>query len=307
MSIRFSLLIGGIQLTLRHMNIFVAVCEENSITKAAQKLHIAQPAVSLAVKELEEHYDVKLFDRISKRLYLTEAGGKLLEYAAHIVSLFDDMEDNMRQWERSGKLKIGASITIGTHLMPRYVRDFYNCHPQSTIEVFIGSSDLIEKKILESELDFALIEGTVHSDRIVCSTFMKDRLAIICAPSNALCNSETVTMEQLLTQPLLLRESGSGTRELFDHILASFECTYAPSWESTSTEALINAVRNGLGVSVLPYMLVSEELENGSIIELKIENLHFDRGFHVIYHQNKLLTNMAKEFIEMCRNFDPQS
>lgn len=290
---------AGIPLTLRHMNIFMAVCEENSVTKAADKLHIAQPAVSLAVKELEQHYDVKLFDRISKRLYLTEAGLKLLEYASHIVSLFSEMENHMRQWERTGKLRIGASITIGTQLMPQYVSAFRKDHPESSIEVFISSSDLIEKKILQSELDFALIEGVVHSDSIVDHIFMKDRLAAVCAPSCALCAEEAITIEQLLSEPLLLRENGSGTRELFDHVMASFERTYAPSWESTSTEALINAVRNGLGVSVLPYMLVRDELMKGSIVELKTENLHFDRGFHVIHHKNKLLTSLAKEFIEM--------
>ena len=290
-------------MTLRHMTIFVAVCEDNSITKAAEKLHMAQPAVSLAVKELEEYYDVKLFDRLSKRLFLTDAGKKLLEYAAHIVSLFSDIGNNIRQWERSGKLRIGASITIGTHLMPKYVSAFYKGHPESNIEVFISSSDLIEKKILKSELDFALIEGIVHSDSIIGHTFMKDRLAAICAPSCALCKEDTITMEQLLSQPLMLRESGSGTRELFDHIMASFEYTYTPAWESTSTRALINAVSSGLGVSVLPYMLVQDELEKGSIVELKVANLHFDRGFHIIHHKDKLLTNMAKEFIEMCRDF----
>ncbi len=282
------------------MSIFVAVCEENSVTKAAQRLHIAQPAVSLAVKELEAYYDARLFDRISRRLHLTDAGRKMLEYASHIVSLFGEMENGMRQWERSGKLRIGASITIGTHLMPQYVSAFRKDHPESSIEVLISSSDLIEKKILQSELDFALIEGIVHSDSIVGHAFMKDRLAAICAPSCALCQEDAITMEQLLSQPLLLREPGSGTRELFDHIMASFERSYTPSWESTSTIALINAVKSGLGVSVLPYMLVLDELKRGSIVELKVENLHFDRGYHIIHHKNKLLTNLAKEFIAMC-------
>ena len=290
-------------MTLRHMSVFITICEENSITKAAEKLHIAQPAVSLALKELEEHYDVKLFDRIAKRLYLTEVGRNLLEYASHIVSLFGEMEDHASSWARSGKLRIGASITIGTHLMPQYVSAFYKNHPQSDIKVFIGSSDLIEKKILQSELDFALIEGTVHSDSIICSTYMKDRLAVICAPSSPLCKMERIAMEQLLSQPLLLRETGSGTRELFDHVMASLEFTYTPSWESTSTEALINAVQNGLGVSVLPYMLVREKIKSGGVVELKVEKMEFDRGFHVIYHKNKLLTEHAREFIEMCRSF----
>ena len=136
-------------MTLRHMKILVAVCAENSITKAAERLHIAQPAVSIAVKELEEYYGVKLFDRISRRLYLTDTGRTFLEYAAHIVALFDDMERSIRQWELSGKLRIGASITIGTHLMPRYVNAFYRNHPQSSIDVFIGSSDIIEKDSAE--------------------------------------------------------------------------------------------------------------------------------------------------------------
>ena len=290
-------------MTLRHLHIFVAVCEEDSITKAAEKLRFAQPAVSLAVKELEEYYDVKLFDRISKRLYLTDAGRKLLEYAAHIVSLFSEMEDNIRQWERSGKLRIGASITIGTHLMPQYVRAFGKTHPESSVEVLISSSEQIEKKILQSELDFALIEGIVHSSSIIDQPFMKDKLAAICAPSCALCKQRTVTIQQLLSQPLLLRESGSGTRELFDHLVASYEQAYTPAWESTSTVALINAVKNGLGVSVLPYMLVVEELKKGSVVELEMENVQLDRGFHIIYHKNKFLTGPAKEFMEMCRNF----
>ena len=283
------------------MKIFVAVCEENSVTKAADKLHIAQPAVSIAIKEIEDYYEVKLFDRISRRLYLTDIGRHFLEYAIHIVSLFDDMENNMRQWECSGNLRIGASITIGTHLMPGYVSAFYRIHPQSHIKVFIGSSELIEKKILQSELDFALIEGTVHSDSILCDTYRKDRLAVLCSPSDPLCENETISIEQLLSRPLLLREEGSGTRELFDHVLASLEYTYAPSWESTSTEALVNAAREGLGIAVLPYILVQAELEKGTLVELQVDNLHFDRGFHIIYHKNKLLTNPAKEFIEMYR------
>ncbi len=290
-------------MTVRHMKIFVTVCGEKSITKAAEKLHIAQPAVSIAVKELEDHYHVRLFDRISRRLYLTDIGRSFLEYATHIVSLFDDMESNMHQWERSGKLRIGASITVGTHFMPQYVRAFYETHPQARIEVFIGSSDLIEKKILQSDLDFALIEGAVHSDYIRSEIYQKDQLAVVCSPSDPLCGKGTVSMEQLLSRPLLLREKGSGTRELFDHALASLEYTYTPSWESTSTEALLNAVREGLGVSVLSDILVQEERKKGTIVELNVENLHLDRRFRIIYHKNKYLTNTSREFIEMCKDF----
>ena len=294
-------------MTLRHMRFFAAVCEESSITKAAQKLHVAQPAVSVAVKELEEYYGVKLFDRISRRLHLTDAGRKLLEYAVPIVSLFDDMESNVRRWERSGKVRVGASITIGTHLMPEYVSVFSKDHPEARVEVFIGSSDLIERKILQNELDFALIEGTVHSDSLLCDTYQRDRLVVVCSPDSPLLKMGTITPEQLLSQPLLLREVGSGTRELFDHVMATMEYAYTPAWESTSTQALVIAVAKGLGVSVLSYLFVKEELQNGLIAELHVENLRFDRGFHVIYHKNKHLTELSKSFIQMCRDFGAQA
>ena len=101
---------------------------------------------------------------------------------------------------------------------------------------------------------------------------------------------------------MLLRETGSGTRELFDHTLAALEYTYTPAWESTSTAALIKAACQGLGIAILPYMMVQEELEKGNVIELQVEKLHLDRGLHIIYHKNKRLTNLAGEFLAMCQN-----
>lgn len=290
-------------MTLRHIKIFVTVCEQNSITKAAEKLYITQPAVSYAIKELEEYYGIKLFDRISKRLYLTEAGKKFLDYAIHIVALFDEMESNVQHWGNAGKLRIGSSITIGSHLMPLYVRSFHENYPQTDIAVYIGSSDTIEKKVLLNELDFAFIEGIVHSDSIVSEAYMDDRLAVICNPSNSVYDGKLITIERFLGQPLLLREKGSGTRELVDNILESLGYSVKPSWESTSTVALINGVINGIGISVLPYLLVKDKLEEGTLVELRVQNLRFSRKFNIIYHKNKFLIPQAKEFIEMCRHF----
>lgn len=289
-------------MTLRHMKIFVAVCSECSITKAAQALHIAQPAVSIAVKDLEEYYGVKLFDRISRRIHLTDMGKRFLAYATHIVSLFGDLENNLRQWEFSAKLRVGASITVGTCLMPLYVQAFYERHPTANVEVFVGSSDMIENKILQNELDIALIEGIVHSDSILFDTYKKDRLSVVCSPNDPIYSTSSITIEQLLSRPLLLREIGSGTRELFDHVLTSLEYAYVPAWESTSTQALMNAARKGLGIAVIPYMLAQEKLKTGELVEVQVDGLRFERGFHMIYHKNKFLTGLAKEFMEICCN-----
>lgn len=292
---------GGVLLTLRHLKIFVTVCEMNSITKAAEKLYLAQPAVSRAIKELEEQYEIKLFDRISRRLYLTEAGKNLLSYARSIVDLFDEMEAKIRSQGITEKLRIGASITIGSYFMPDYVREFKTRFPQTPVFVTIDSSENIEKKILANELDFALIEGIAHLDSIISETYMDDELVVICGPNHAFRNGSVITLDQLLAEPLLLREKGSGTRELFDHILAAHSLSILPMWESTSTAALINAVSQGLGLSVLPYILVKEKLKQQEIATVRVQDLKFNRKFKIIYHKNKFLSSAAQAFIALCK------
>lgn len=288
-------------MTLRHLKIFLAVCEQNSITKAAEKLYISQPAVSNSIKELEDYYGIKFFDRISKRLILTEAGKRVLEYATHIVSLFDEMESNVRDMDKMGKLNIGSSMTIGTKFMPAFVRRFKDLYPQTDIRVIIDSSDVIEKKIQRGELDFGLIESVVHLESIISETFMDDELAIICNPSHPFCD-KSVNIDDFIKEQFLLREKGSGARELFDDVLTSQGYSLAPIWESTNTQALVNAVSNGLGISVLPYLLIKEELESGKIGLFTVNGLKLKRKFSIIYHKNKYLTSAAKAFIDMCKN-----
>lgn len=132
---------GGKPMTLRHFRIFVAVCKQGGITKAAESLYLAQPAVSLAVRELEEHYDVRLFDRIGRRLYLTEAGKEFLAYAERILALCDDLEKGARQWDEQSPLHIGSSMTIGTKLLPGLVRRFRQQYPAAKVTVEIKNSD----------------------------------------------------------------------------------------------------------------------------------------------------------------------
>ena len=135
-------------MTLRHMKIFHTLCENgNNTTRAAEMLHMTQPAISLAIKELEQYYGIVLFDRIGRRLRLTEAGQHFLEYAIHISSLFDDMETELRNWDSFGILRVGASITIGSQFLPGYVKTFYEVYPGTEIKVLIAPSDQLEEKI----------------------------------------------------------------------------------------------------------------------------------------------------------------
>ncbi len=290
-------------MTLRHMRIFVAVCQCNSVTAAAKKLFLAQPAVSLAIRELESYYGIRLFDRISKRLYITEQGKQFLNYATHIVALFDDMEKEIKDWDSVGTLRVGSSITIGTNLLPGYVKIFKSQYPQMNLQVVINNSEEIEKSIIANEIDLALIEGVVHYPQTVYEELMDDRLIIICGKTHPLNNCKEVQLKDLPKYDFILREKGSGGRELFDSTMLVNHIEVKPVWESVSTQAIIKAVIAGHGISVLPYLLVKQYLKSNEISEVKLTDVSFNRKFYIIYHKNKYLTNSARDFISICKNY----
>lgn len=287
-------------MTLRHLKIFVAVCEADSVTKAAQNLHLAQPSVSLAITELEEYYGVRLFDRISRKLLITELGKQFLEYATHIVTLFDKMETEIRNWDTAGVLRIGSSITIGNHLIPGYVKIFRDSHPQTKVQVTIDNSRNIEDRILTNDVDFALIEGIVHNDQIASQKFMEDELVLVSGQSHPLYAKDEVEIQDLMGYDFILREKGSGGRDLFDSTMVVHQIEIDPLWESVSNQAIIRAVAAGLGISVLPLKLLEKELSEGSLKRIEIRDVSFRRDYFVIHHRNKYLTESAKRFIEIC-------
>ena len=147
------------------MRIFVSVFQKNSITKAAQELHLAQPSVSLSIKELEEYYGIRLFDRIGRHIAPTECGEEFYEYAVHIVSLFDEIEKKMRNWDAFGTLRVGASITIGTHILPVLIHRYQEKFQNLTLEVKVSKSSSVEDDLIHSSIDLGLIE-TQPSHRI---------------------------------------------------------------------------------------------------------------------------------------------
>lgn len=292
-------------MTIRHLKILLAVCDSGyNATRAASELHMTQPAVSLAIRELEEYYGVALFDRIGRRLKITEAGQRFCEYASHIVSLFDDMEKGMRNWDSFGILRVGASITIGSHFLPNYVKAFYSRYPGTEVRTIIGPSDQLEQKILNNDLDFALIEGVAHVPSFVSEEYMEDHLVVICPADGGLRPGQEISIDEFRRQNFLLREQGSGTREVFDRAIEQAGFSVTPIWEAMSTTALVNAVINGLGISVLPHRMVVGPLERGLVIAVNVKGLVFQRKFRIIYHREKFLTSSAKAFIDLCRNYE---
>lgn len=228
-------------MTLRHMKIFVAVYQQKSITLASNSLHLAQPSVSLAIKELEEYYHIRLFDRLSRRIYPTENGHRFYEYALHIVSLFSEMENKIPAWDANAPLHIGSSITLGTCLLPSLVKAYQEQHPEIKIYVTVKNTGTIEQAVVDNQLDFALVEGTVTHPEIISEVFSADTLCMVAAPAHPLAANRTVTLADAASCPLLLREPGSAGREIVESLFLSGGIQIAPAWESVSTLALIRA------------------------------------------------------------------
>lgn len=288
-------------MTFRNLEIFVTVCETGGVTAAAEALFLSQPVVSMVIKNLEKEYNIKLFERISRTVYLTSAGKELYGYATHILSLMHEADDKLKRGGEVAEVRVGSSITIGTHYMPIAAKRFLEQYPYCPLIVKVNSSAVIEEMLLMNRLDFAIIEGIAQSKFILSERICEDKLIPVFSPSHPFAGMGTITAEQFFSEKMLLREPTSGTRAQFDSVAACAGKKIQPLWESTSTSALINAVSSGLGISVLPYKLVETELRSGKLQTARIEGITFKRYFNLVYHKNKQLSPIVRNCIHTCR------
>lgn len=289
-------------MTLRHMKIFVSVFQHSNITRAAEELHLAQPSVSFAVKELEDYYGIRLFDRIGRRISPTEAGKGFYEYAIHIVSIFDEMEKTIRNWDTMGTIRIGASITIGNYILPPVLRQYQEKFPNLRVEVTIKQSASVEQHVLNNDIDIGLIESQPEHRDIVSIPFMEDYLCAIFPVGHPLAQRGEVTLEQMAQYPFLMREKGSAGREILDAFFAIRQISVRPLWESTSTQAIVRGVAEGLGVAVLPSLLVQKDIREHTVQTVPFEQ-PLKRNLHIVYHKSKYLTENMNAFIALCRRW----
>lgn len=287
-------------MTIKHMKILIEVYQAQNITHAAQRLHMTQPAVTRAIQEIERYYGVCLFERFNKRLYVTESGRQFYTQALHIVESFDLMEKGLRNWDECGLLRLGASITLGNVLMPSLVADFQKKHPHLQIHVRISNSTTLQQMLCVNQLDLAFIEGSVKTPDLTVQPFGTGRLVLILPPDHPLGGMEEIHLQDLIHFPLLVRESGSGGRSFLSHVFAAYGLNIDPVWESTSTQALVQAVHAGLGISILPEQLVQSHIQQGFVITRPISEEGFERKYYIVWHKNKFLTTTAKELIDNC-------
>lgn len=289
-------------MTLRHLRIFTAVFRHSSITKASAALHLAQPSVSVAIKELEGYYGVQLFDRLGRRIVPTEEGKVFYGYASHILAAFDEMETRVRNSDRLGVLRVGASITIGTCILPELARCCREEMPGLRLEVSVCNSAEVEAAVLDNRVDLGLIETSPSSPGCTALPFMEDALCAIAAPGHPLAGKGEVSLHSLAEYPLLMREKGSAGREILEAAFALRGIPLQPLWESASTQAIVRAAAVGLGVAVLPRLLVQRDLDEGLVAEIPLRH-PIRRQLHILWHKNKFLSDSIRAFIALCQAY----
>lgn len=262
---------------------------------------MSQSAVSQAVSELEKYYDARLFERLSRKLYLTQAGEKLLGYARHIIRMNMDIEKEMQSLQHNGFIRLGASVTVGANVLPSLVAAFRQSHPETDVEVFEDNTEQVEKRLLGDKTDIGLVEGDTTSPDILCTPFMEDELVLVCGTNHRFAALPVVDPHELETENFIIRENGSGTRKTFEDVMTAHRLSWNVAWTCNNADTIKAAVTAGLGVSVISKRAVAREAKLGELIVRPLAGMQFLRSFKIIYHKNKYLTQPMKDFIGLCQ------
>ncbi len=284
-------------MTLRHLRIFVEVCDRGGVTRAAEALHVSQPVVSTALSELEGYYGIRLFDRINQRLVITDAGRVLCLKAKEVLSAFDGFESLAREGGERPTVRVGSSLTIAKDRLPALLARIGEEFPTVDLRIEVGATRDIEKRLADGSLDFALVEGRISLPGIVALPLSYDRLIAVCAADSDLPTRGDVAW--LASQRLLLREPGSASRDALDRLFATAKLSPEPVMTSVSNSALIAACSAGFGIAVLPEGIARAQL-GASLREIELTDADLTRESFLIIHKNKRLGALQAELKELC-------
>ncbi|SFD23391.1 LysR family transcriptional regulator [Clostridium uliginosum] len=286
-------------MNFRKIKIFYETATELNMTRVGQKLYISQPSISQAIREIEEELEVKLFDRIGKKLYLTYEGEIYLNYTRRILNLYEESirAINDINTNEKGKIKIGASTTIGIYILPDIIKGFLKEHSGIEISLSVDNTANIEKMILENKIDFAYIEGRSHSDEIIESKVWEDELIFISSATHNWINKDILTKDDIVKEKLIMRENGSGTREVVERYLENKNIEYKIFMELGNTEAIKKSVEANLGISCLSLRSVQEKIESGALRGFRLQEGNITRTLRLIHHKDKFLSKNMNNFI----------
>jgi DNA-binding transcriptional LysR family regulator len=288
-------------MNLNHLRVFASVAEHGSLTRAARELRVSQPAVSKQLNDLEQDLHTLLVDRLPRGVRLTAAGEILYTHAQRILQAERTAEQELRDLRGlgRGKLSVGASTTVGSYLVPSLLGELHRLHPGVQLDLSIANSSAVQNSVLNNACDVGLIEGFVASDMLEVETVAADDMIAIAAPTHAALSRAPLWSEALRELPLLMREQGSGSREVVEAALRARQLAVEPVMSLGSTEAIKSAVLNGLGIAFVSRLSVVHELTSRRLVELPFLDLHVRRDLLLVVLRGKRHSPATSAFIAL--------
>lgn len=286
-------------MTIRHLKVLDCVCRHGSITRAAEELFVAQPAVSSAIAEIERHYGVAVFTRINQRIVLTAEGREMWLKAREVLSAFGEFEDTAGSVSRRPTLRIGSTFTIGKLYVPALIKEVESSFSDATLRVTVKQAAALEEKICDGSIDVAIIEGVPVSRNVTDVTVGKDRLIIAAGAEHPIADS--VTPKELCEHKFLIREQGSASAKFLRDLLFAKGLTPEVFMESASNEVLISGAVASLGIVALPEGLLRPYIDSGELREISVEGVDLCRTYHMITHKNRRFSPTCADIYELLK------
>lgn len=291
----------------RRLQVFHTVARLLSFTKAAESLHMTQPAVTFQVRQLEEYFNTRLFDRTHNRISLTEAGTRVFAYADKIFELYAQMENAVREMtgEVSGSLTIGASTTIAEYMLPALLGNFRAKYPDVTIHLKVSNTDGIVSMVENNTIDLGVVEAPVGNKNLVVDECRRDQLVAIVPPGHPMAKSKVLRLDELMDYPYICREEGSGTREVIAEYIQQTYPEHAGLhvvMELGSPEAVKGAVEAGMGVSVVSRATIQKELKLGTLVAVELDP-PLERPFSFVHQKQKFRLRVMEELLDFARAY----
>ncbi len=290
------------RITLKQLEVFVCTAQEGSIQKAADRIHLTQSATSMAMADLERLLGRTLFDRIGRRLRLNSMGQALLPMAADILARTHEFERMAStQGAAHGQLVIGASQTVGTYLLPALMGHYLQQKPGIQLKLQVDNTQGVIQSLEKMTCDLGFIEGYCQSNEVETVPWCEDELIVFCGPNHPLAHEPVMTLSALEHASWVLREIGSGTREVFNNAMQGRINHTHVALELSQTEAIKQVVHNGFGLGCLSRLSIDAEIERGWLIPLPLPELDLKRQLMAVIHRRKFQDPLLKDFLDFCQ------
>jgi DNA-binding transcriptional LysR family regulator len=287
--------------SLRQLEVFASVARHDSVSRAAEELGMSQSAVSDSLKELESQFSFRLFDRVGKRLQISELGRALRAPAEALLLQARELENQFASRSPVGTLRIGATLSIGDYLVPPLMARFMREHPGARVTLHVANTAAIARGVRNFELDIGIVEGELNEPELRVTRWRPDELVVFCAPGHAFAKKRALSDRDLRAARWIVREPGSGTRQAFERALSGLLHELDIALELEHTEAIISAVRAGIGVGCVSRIALEEPFKHGTLVPCRVPQRSFARHFFFVQHAQRAQSAGVEAWLALCR------